>query len=237
MPVQLATAPDPARPGVGVVMVSTWRVGTPARQRATVDAISRVWRARAWPDAGLLSYSVAIGEDGDSLLHYSQWSGEEAYERFVGASRDERVAEIDAAVPGIERLGLGRYALYRSGASPAGDTRAPGCVVVVDVEFRPGEPGAAQIREGWVDAVFEALDTDPHLPPGGISAHFHLSTDGTRVLNYAEWESARAHIDALAAVGEGIGSPTEEWARVRAYPGVRGSTLTRYTPAISLSAG
>ncbi|MEW1724204.1 hypothetical protein [Streptomyces sp. NPDC093109] len=165
MSVQLTTDPDPARSGVGAVTVSTWRVGTPARQRATVEAISRAWRARAWPDAGLLSYSVAVGEDGDTLLHYAQWSGEAAYERFAAASRDERVAEIDAAVPGIERV------------------------------------------------------------------------DGTRVLNYAEWESARAHIDALAAPGEGVGFATAEWARVRAYTGVRGSTVTRYTPAISLSAG
>ncbi|AXG77226.1 antibiotic biosynthesis monooxygenase [Streptomyces paludis] len=239
MSVPLTAAPDPARSGVGAVTASTWRVGTPARQRACVEAISRVWRARPWPDAGLLSYSVAVGEDGDTLLHYAQWSDTAANERFTALSRDERVAEIDAAVPGIERVGLSRFELYRSGTRPAGDTRAPGCVVIVDIEFEPDAAGLREAggREGWVDAVFAALDTDPRLPPGGLSAHFHLSTDGTRVLNYAEWESAQAHIDALAAAGEGVGSPTPEWARVRAYPGVRGSTVTRYTPALSLSAG
>jgi hypothetical protein len=54
-------------------MVSTWRVGTPERQRSAVDAIARTWQSRPWPDVGLLSYSVLTGEDGDTLLHYSQW--------------------------------------------------------------------------------------------------------------------------------------------------------------------
>lgn len=31
--------------------------------------------------------------------------------------------------------------------------------------------------------------------PGSIAAHFHISTDGTRLFNYAEWTDAQAHID------------------------------------------
>lgn len=69
---------------------------------------------------------------------------------------------------------------------------------------------------------------------GGLSAHFHLSTDGTRVLNYAEWESARAHIDALAAPGEGVGRGSARWERVRNWPGVKSSTVDRYDHALGL---
>lgn len=235
MSVKLSTAPDPTRPGVGVVMVSTWRVGTPERQRSAVDAIARTWQSRPWPDVGLLSYSVLTGEDGDTLLHYSQWVSVEDHRRFARTFRDERNAEIDAAVPGIERVGLGSYELYRSGG-PADGSRpgAPGCVVIVDVVF--DGPDAARQR-GWVDAVFEALGSDQGLPPGGISAHFHVSTDGTRVLNYAEWESAQAHIDALAGPGNGIGTRTEAWKRVQNYPGTTGGSVRRYTPAVSLGRG
>ncbi|MFF5568727.1 antibiotic biosynthesis monooxygenase [Streptomyces sp. NPDC012623] len=234
MSVQLTTVPDPARSGVGAVMVSTWRLMTPARQRAAVEAVSRVWRAHAWPDAGLLSYSVAVGEDGETLLNYTQWSDAEVHRRFARASRDERVAEIDAAVPDIERLGLGRYEPYRSAPRTPGDTRVPGCIVIVEVEFDDSDPAN---RTRWVDAVLEALATDSGLPPGGISAHFHLSTDGTRVLNYAEWESAEAHVAALCAPGEGVGGPTEQWARVRNHPGLKGSSVKRYTPAFCLGEG
>ncbi|RYJ27047.1 hypothetical protein CU044_3541 [Streptomyces sp. L-9-10] len=234
MSVRLSTVPEITRPGVGLVLASTWRVGTPERQRATVDAITRAWRSREWPDVGLLSYSVFTGDDGGTPRHYSQWRDQEAYDAFVRTFRDERNAEIDAAVPGIERVGLHAYELYRSGTPVEGETRVPGCVVFVDVEFEGPGPGR---QKSWVDTVFEALDDDPDTSSGGISAHFHLGTDGTRVLNYAEWESAQAHIDALDAPGDGVGSATELWKRVRSYPGLKRGTVTRYTPAISLSAG
>ncbi|GAA0600256.1 antibiotic biosynthesis monooxygenase [Streptomyces crystallinus] len=224
--------PDPRRTGVGVVKSSVWRVGTPERQRAAVEAIAEAWGRRDWPDVGLLSYSVYTGTDGDALLHYSQWRSEAAYQDFFRTFRDGRVAEIDAAVPGIERVGLHSYELYRSSGPRPGDPRTPGCVVLVDVEFEGPDP---ERQRAWVDAVFEALDTDPDLPSGGISAHFHVSQDGTRVLNYAEWESEQAHIDALAAPGAGVGSRTPQWERVQSYPGVSGGGVTRYLPALTVT--
>lgn len=227
--------PDLRRPGVGIVFASTWRVGTPERQRATVDAIAKAWESRDWPAVGLLSYSVYIGTDGDTLLHYSQWTDEEAYQEFVRTLREDRNAEIDAAVPGIVRVGIDRYTLYRS--TPLGDgndARIPGCIVIVDVQFDGPD---ADRQRAWVDAVFEALETDPNSAPGGISGHFHIGVDGTKVLNYAEWESEQAHVEALAGPGSGVGSATPQWAKVQSYPGVTGGGVTRYTPALSLSAG
>ncbi|QGV81251.1 antibiotic biosynthesis monooxygenase [Streptomyces ficellus] len=226
--------PDLRRPGTGVVKVSTWRVGTPERQRAAVDAIAAAWRRRDWPDVGLRSYTVHIGEDGDTLLHYSQWTSEEAYEEFFRSHRDERNAEIDAAVPGIERVALHSYALYRSAPPDPDDHRVPGCVVIVDVEFDGPDPDR---QRAWVDGVFDALAGDPAPHPGGMSAHFHLGLDGTRVLNYAEWESAGAHVEALAAPGDGVGSDTPQWRKVLTFPGVVGGGVKRYAPALSLGAG
>ncbi|MFI6692272.1 antibiotic biosynthesis monooxygenase [Streptomyces sp. NPDC050433] len=234
MSVRVGTVPEIRRSGVGVVKVSTWRVGTPERQRATVEAIRAAWSARDWPDGGLLSYSVLVGEDGRTLLHYSQWRDEAAYQDFFRTGRDARNAEIDAAVPGIERLGLGSYELYRSGEPAEGDTCVPGCVVIVDAEFDGPDP--ARQRE-WTDAVFAALDNDPYERSAGIAAHFHTSTDGRRVLNYAEWENAEGHIEALNAPGDGVGSSTEQWEKVRNFPGLVGGEVKRYAPAISLSAG
>ncbi|MER6193019.1 antibiotic biosynthesis monooxygenase [Streptomyces cyaneofuscatus] len=234
MTVQFTDRPDPARDDAGIAKAGTWDVGTPERQRQAVDAIRKAWESREWPHPGLLSYSVYAGEDGRTLLHYSQWAGEQAYQDFVRESRDTRNADIDAAVPGIERLAPHTYELYRSGFRAEGDTREPGCVVIVDVEFAGPDPAR---QRDWVDAVFEALGEDPHTPAGGIAAHFHVSTDGTRVLNYAEWESAGHHIAALAAPGEGIGSPSPLWERVQKYPGMTGGGVNRYTPALSMEAG
>ncbi|MFD6277636.1 antibiotic biosynthesis monooxygenase [Streptomyces sp. NPDC060209] len=231
--VQFNSLPDLTRSDSGIVKVSTWDAGTPERQRRTVEAVREAWGSRDWPHSGLLSYTVYTGEDGKTLLHYSQWSGEEAYRDFVRSGRDARNDEIDAAVPGIERLGPDTFELHRSGAME-GDTREPGCVVTVDIRFDGPDP----VRQrDWVDAVFEALDSDPALAPGGVSAHFHVSTDGTRVLNYAEWETAQAHVDALATSGGSVGSQTPQWHRVQNYSGLKESTVRRWTPALSIGAG
>ncbi|WP_137990115.1 antibiotic biosynthesis monooxygenase [Streptomyces vilmorinianum] len=233
------SGPDPYRPGVGAVLASTWRVGTPERQRAAVDAIAETWESRDWPDGGLLSYTVLIGDDGDTLLHYSQWTAEEAYDDFVRTFRDDRNAEIDAAVPGIDRVALHRYGPpYRSAvlseksAGAAPDLVTPGLVVVAEAVF----DGADSARQRtWVDDVFAAMDADAgeRPAPGGIGAHFHLSTDGTRVLNYAEWESVRAFEEWQAADGADTGL----WAKVHHHPGLVESRVRRYTPALNLRAG
>ncbi|MFE7433619.1 antibiotic biosynthesis monooxygenase [Streptomyces tendae] len=224
--------PDLARPDALAPFFSTWRVGTPERQRQTVDAIARTWERRPWPAEDLRGYHVYTGHDGSTLLHHSQWASEQAYEAFVKTHRQERVDEIDTAVPGIERLGLGRYRRYRS-TWPEGPAAAvvPGCIVIVEVEFEGPDPDR---QRAWVDAVFEALQSEPNPRPGGLSAHFHLSTDGTRVLNYAEWESAQAHIDALAAPGDGVGSSTSQWERVQTWPGLKSSTVNRYDHVLGL---
>ncbi|WP_328746231.1 antibiotic biosynthesis monooxygenase [Streptomyces sp. NBC_00285] len=224
------THPDLTDPHVGAPFFSHWRVGTPERQEQAVEVIARTWERRPWPAAGLLGYHVYTGHDGETLMHYSQWAAEQAYESFVKTHRQERVDEIDTLVPGIERLRLDRYRHYRSRVHD-GDTRVPGCVVVVDIEFEGPDPDR---QRTWTDAVLEALESEPTAHPGGISAHFHLSTDGRRVLNYAGWESAQAHIDALAGPGEGIGSATGLWERVHTWPGLKSGTVSRYDHALGL---
>ncbi|MFF8658658.1 antibiotic biosynthesis monooxygenase [Streptomyces huasconensis] len=233
------THPDPARPGAGLTFLSTWGTGTPERQRATLDAIARAWQSRPWPHEGLLSYTVYAGSDGSTLLHRSQWRDEQGYQDFfasAGNGRDARNADIDAAVPGIQRLGLAKTRLYRSwtaGADRRTD-REPGAVVIVDVRFE----NADDSPRAWVDTVLAALDSDPVRDQGLISAHFHVSTDGRQVLNYAEWDSEQAHVDALAAAGDGVGSPTPEWRRVREFPGVTSSgSIARYRFAYNFVPG
>ncbi|MEV6122355.1 antibiotic biosynthesis monooxygenase [Streptomyces sp. NPDC052077] len=224
--------PDLLRPDVGAPLFSTWSVGTPERQARTVEAVARAWERRPWPAEALRAYHLYTAHDGSTLLHHSQWEDESAYEGFARTRRQERLDEIDTAVPGIERHGLRRYRRYRSGTSATGpEAPVPGCVVIVDVEFESPDP---QRQRDWVDAVFEALAADPEPHTGGISAHFHLSTDGTRVLNYAEWVSAQAHIDALATPGDGPGSPSPEWERVQTWPGITNGTVRRYDHALGL---
>ncbi|MFV0136694.1 antibiotic biosynthesis monooxygenase [Streptomyces sp. HMX87] len=217
--------PDLVRPDVEAPFFSTWNVGTPERRRRAVEAIARTWENRPWPTAGLKSYHVYAGHDGRTLLHHSQWETEQVYEAFFKTHRQERNDEIDTAVPDIERLWLGRYRHHRSHQRAAGDDRTAGVVVTVRIDFAPEAAGR---RSDWIDAVLKALADDRENHSGLIAAHFHLSTDGSHVLNYAEWVDADAHERSLAAPS------TASWERVRTFPGLTGSTVGRYDHALGL---
>lgn len=229
--------PDPARPEAGAPLFSTWRVGTPERQRATAEAIAATWDKRPWPTPDLLSYSVYAADDGDTLMHYSQWTSEEAYFDFFRSHRQERNDEIDSAVPGIERVGLSSYRLYRSHVPDAARraAEAPGLIVAVDVRF---EAGAAGRRTEWVDTVIDALTDEAETHRELLGAHFHLLVDGERhlasaadrVFNYAEWTSEEAYDAAREAH-----SPA--WEKVRAFPGFQGAEGKRYRLLRSFTPG
>ncbi|TQM78033.1 antibiotic biosynthesis monooxygenase [Saccharothrix saharensis] len=154
------------------------------------------------PD-GLLDARWLREVDGDGVVTYSQWS---------------RPVDADGAVDGD---GAVAYRRYRSVGRASAD-RPVGCVVLVSVRFdRSG------VAEEWVDLVLAALAAEDEPDPGGISAHFHVGVDGTRVLNYAEWTSARAHVDAMAR-GDGAVGRSPLWRRVRSFPGLASSDVRRY---------
>ncbi|MBL1095775.1 antibiotic biosynthesis monooxygenase [Streptomyces coffeae] len=222
--------PDLARPEVGAALFSTWSAGTPERQRATVEAIAATWDSRPWPAPDLLSYNVYTGTDGDTLMHHSQWTGEEAYHAFVQEHRAERVADIDSAVPDIKRLGVGTFRRYRGFSGiPEGTTPAPGLIVVIDVDFDAPDPA---LRRNWIDTVIETLHAVPL--PGLISADFHLNVDGrahlgsdrARVLNYAQWTDEKAYEAAILDDGRPGGPAAAD--RLRNLPGFAGSESRRY---------
>jgi hypothetical protein len=148
---------------------------------------------------GLVAAAGYAELGGASALVYEQWRGE----------------------PAERREGAVEYRMYRGRGWP--DAPAVGCVVIVTAEF----DGVVDPRT-WVDAVFDALDTSENPGPGGISAHFHISVDGTRALNYAEWTSEAAHVAALENSGQGTVGSGEKWRRVKEFPGMTGGGFTRF---------
>ncbi|WP_413801366.1 antibiotic biosynthesis monooxygenase [Streptomyces iranensis] len=235
-PTSSGPLPDLTRPDVGAALFSTWSVGTPERQRATVDAIAATWDSSPWPAPELLSYNLYAGTDGDTLMHHSQWADEAAYHAFFRTQRRQRNDAVDSAVPDIERLGLAYYRHYRhyrglqAPAAGQGATTDPGLFVVVEIDFNDPDP---QARRSWVDLVIEALDSEPD--PGLLSADFHLiadgerhlSTDRARVLNYARWTDVEAYEAALAADGP-RGGGSSAWDRVRDFPALVGASSRSY---------
>jgi hypothetical protein len=222
--------PDIARADVDVVVVNQWDVGTSERAQAAVAVISASWEHGPWPEA-LVSLNVFLSTDCRSVLTYAQWTSDNARLEVMKAHRPAGVTALEDAVPGIEQSTPVSYRLYRS-IVPDGPPRAPGCIVVVNIEA--DDPERAR---KWVDTVLDALHGEGEPHAGLISAHFHTSTNG-KILNYAEWTDEDAHRDAMeTGPTAGIGqTDSPEWRRVQNMPNVKPAGLQRYRLDRSLTA-
>ena len=187
------------RPDVRLAVVRQLPVDSPEQQRAVADATLAVWDQTAWAE-GLIARTCYMSADSQRVLTYEQWD------------RDQLdIAEPDAIA----------FRLYRSGVRD--DAPVPGCIVIVEVQTDRDDTARR-----WVDAVFDALAAETTLHPGGISGHFHISLDGTRVLNYAEWVDEASHVQAISDGGSIGRGPA--WRVVHTMPGVTNLGFRRYRP-------
>ncbi|MGW4469957.1 nitroreductase family deazaflavin-dependent oxidoreductase [Nonomuraea sp. NPDC004354] len=210
--------PDIARPDAGTVLVTE----SPAQHRATVEQAVAGLERGPWPE-GLLSFSAFASTDGEKVLTYTQWAD-------GGADR-----EFTAGATGAEPV---EYRLYRAvpkngvPSPPQDGPPSPGILVAAGVGFDGPDP---ERQRRWVDTVLAALDGETAPAPGGISGYFHVSTDGTRALAYAEWTDEQAHRDAVEGSGQGTVGSSPGWRLVREFPGVTSGGFTRYRLLRSLS--
>ena len=182
--------PDLIRPDVGCVVTSAWYVGTRERQRAAADAAIDMWKKLPWPQE-CISLNCYLSTDGKLVWFYGQWTSEEAHREFTRTQRPLVTDGVDQAVPNIQRMGVVRSRLHHS--ISGGPDLFPGIVVLVTIAT-DGPERQLQAEETIRTRVI-AGDESPHA--GAIGAHIHFSTDGTRVLLYAEWTSEAAHRDAV----------------------------------------
>ncbi|GAA2428550.1 antibiotic biosynthesis monooxygenase [Actinomadura vinacea] len=190
-------------------MSSEWTVHSPQRQRKALDLQAEVWGEADWPE-GLHSYTFYAGTDGSTILHYSQWRDDQAYRDFVESGRKPRMERVDAAVPGIERHDLAFYRLHRSLTIGSDE---PGIVVTEFVAA--GGPDDARRRVGTMADAREKA-----RPSGLLTAGFHVSSDGSRILDYSEWTDDAA-FEAYLAPQQDTGSRRIK--RFRPYRSLRGA--------------
>jgi hypothetical protein len=221
-PLTVHTHPDLARPDAGLVVVTEFEVGGADQQQALFAASRAAWDVLPWPET-LLSIAWLASTDGQRALAYVQWRDDSEFESYGRTHRPVLAARLKDALPALAPSPPVFYRRYRSAARPDGVD--PGCIVVVSVEF----DGADEARQrAWVDTVFDALGSDIAPPSGGLAAHFHVSVDGTRVLNYAEWIDEASHVAALQRSGIGAVGSGPKWRTVQTFPGLKGSRVTRY---------
>ncbi|MGI5467495.1 antibiotic biosynthesis monooxygenase [Streptomyces sp. CA-132043] len=211
--------PDIARPDAGLALVSPLYVGSPARQLVASEEATAPWRERPAPE-GFLSFNTFVSTDGENVLTYAQWTGQDAYDAFVRAERGRK--DGVAGTGDVRRADPIRYRLHRSNVTDPGTV--PGCIVapVFDVD------GPERQR-----LVADALLDGPLAPPypGLVALHFHVSTDGSRVLNYAEWVDEESHENFMKSE-----MPTKAFEAIQDMPGVRGLGGKRYVLHESVTA-
>jgi hypothetical protein len=187
----------PSDPGVRAVKACRWRFESPSARTAFALNVG----------PATLDTSIGLFEDTDeAALLGASWSAQHASLPWPPQVPTAALMwTSDAEV-------VSRWSAKREGT--------PGCLVVVRQPLI--RPDRAAQRD-WVATVLRALDGDPQPPPGLLTASFFASRDGEFVLNFAEWTSASAHLDALARGSYGrhgsIGS-SSLWKATREHPAI-----------------
>ncbi|MFC7309340.1 monooxygenase [Streptomyces monticola] len=214
MPESADRYPDITRPDAALALISTRYVGDSESQRHALDTSVAAWSAHRWP-TGLLSVSLYADVVGESVLTYAQWNDEAACDAFTRARGPAVFGGLDAAID-HDRCEPVKFRRYRS-TEPGDDASSPpDCIAVPSFDV-DGPERQRRIVDTLLDGPLGKQ------LPGLIAAHFHLSTDGTRVINYAEWTAEELHIRALTGpVLQEAGAITQ------VMPGVRGIGCPRY---------
>lgn len=205
---QAAAVPAIDRADSRAVFMSHWYVAGEEQGRAVLDEIAEAWEAAERP-GDVLSFSCYLSTGGDdvTVMTYAQCAGPDAYRPFVRS--------LPSAAARVEPV---EYRLFRS--VPLAPESGPAASVVIasfDVDGR-------ERQEHIVSSVTANIEASPRSDQAGlIASHFHLSVDGTRVINYAEWTSDEEHIAFLE------GATRHRSLRLATRtPGVRPIGFTRY---------
>jgi len=171
--------PDVRRPDAATVLVSPWIVPAAGLQAPAAASVLAEWEHRQRPDA-MLSLTAFLSTDGSHVLHYAQWTDDDAHREWVRTGRPAAVRRIDRALAGIRRPGPVRYRWYRSHVPAETAGLRPG-LLVTPAHATDG-PAAQRAVADTVVAVLRE-----ERVPGLLGVHLHLSRDGRRVLRYTEW--------------------------------------------------
>ena len=109
------------------------------------------------------------------------------------------------------------------------DVARPDAGFIALVTIRLTDPAA---RDPLLGLLAGEVEQWVRYRPGFLSANYHVSTDGTRMVNYAQWASETAYRESFRS------SPDSGSLRdaILAVPGVEGLEMVGYTLARSVPA-
>jgi hypothetical protein len=161
-----------------MIGVSIAWAGGPDRQGTLAEDALRAWEPLLGP-GGPLQVSVLLSTDGEVVLTYGRWPDEQTQRDCARRAGPSGAAAIGLVEPV-------RFRLHRTlgDTQPSGE---PGCLITGNFDV----DGPERQRHIVDRLTRAAADLGPL--PGALRSHFHLSLDGSRVLNWAEWISLDDH--------------------------------------------
>ncbi|NEP57641.1 MAG: antibiotic biosynthesis monooxygenase [Symploca sp. SIO2G7] len=180
-----------------ITVIVLFRV-EPEQQQKLIEAIAS-FLATVKTQPGFVSASIHKSLDGLKVANYAQWRSIEDYEAFL---QNSEVQALGAKLSEFPQPDSQIYEVVSSDSKVGTPKISPGGYLVHFAEFRlqpENQPRMVKLAKEHVEKAMEL--------PGLISANFHRSLDGTRVINYGQWLNQDAIEELRKQPGFGSQSP------------------------------
>jgi quinol monooxygenase YgiN len=155
----------------------------PEQQQELINTIKE-FLATVKTQPGFVSANLHKSLDGVKVANYAQWDSMEAYEAFRKntevQAKASKLFEFDTPDSHV-------YEIVTSESKIGTPEIKPGEYTVHFAEFSMQPDNQPKMVELAKEHIKPAM-----AQPGLISATFHRSLDGTRVINYGQWSDAKA---------------------------------------------
>ena len=170
------------------------------KQQELIDAIAE-FAETVKEQPGFVSMNIHKSIDGVKVANYAQWQSKEDYQSFIDNEEVQKKASklFEFTPPDIHI-----YEIVISESKEGTPEIKEGQYITHFAEFRMPSENQSRMVELAQENVGKAMKL-----PGLISANFHRSLDGTRVINYGQWLDREA-IENLKKQ-PGFGGDSEYW--------------------------
>lgn len=154
------------------------------QQTTVVNQVKKLF-AIAKQQPGFVSANLHRSLDNLKVANYAQWENEAALEQF--RDRSDVQSLVAALQDLVEEMDSHQYEIVASESKVGPPQITAGEYFVHFAEFRMPAENQPRMVELAKEHVGPAMSL-----PGLVSANFHRSLDGERVINYGQWEDEEA---------------------------------------------
>ena len=175
----------------------------PDRQQELIDVIAE-FTETVKQQPGFISTNIHKSIDGVKVANYAQWQSQADYQNFVNNIEVQKKA---SKFKEFNSPDIHIYEVAISESKEGTPKIKQGQYITHFAEFRMPPENQPRMMELAKENVGKAMEL-----PGLISANFHRSLDGTRVINYGQWLD-RETIENLKKQ-PGFGGESEYWSGI-----------------------